>query len=101
MKETIDRNEQVYWVCPLIEESEKIDLRDITEAHAWLKRAVVRRLLDQLVRRQDVTHRAKAYTTSRPRARKRLVLRYASHIGSMRVGLAICGGSWVQMRGCA
>jgi ATP-dependent DNA helicase RecG len=31
---------QVYWVCPLVEESEHIDLRDATETHATLTAAL-------------------------------------------------------------
>ncbi|MGB3070532.1 MAG: ATP-dependent DNA helicase RecG [Ottowia sp.] len=32
----IDEGRQVYWVCPLIEESEALDLRNATETHAEL-----------------------------------------------------------------
>jgi ATP-dependent DNA helicase RecG len=31
---------QAYWVCPLVEESEKVDLADVTEAYAFLRDAV-------------------------------------------------------------
>ena len=31
---------QVYWVCPLIEESEALDLRDATQAHATISAAL-------------------------------------------------------------
>lgn len=34
--EAVARGSQVYWVCPLIEESEKLDLQNATETHAQL-----------------------------------------------------------------
>jgi len=36
----VARGRQVYWVCPLIEESEAVDLRNATEAHAQLSVAL-------------------------------------------------------------
>ena len=36
----IDAGRQVYWVCPLIEESEALDLRNATETHAELSAAL-------------------------------------------------------------
>jgi ATP-dependent DNA helicase RecG len=36
IREEIARGRQVYWVCPLIEESEKLDLQNATETHAQL-----------------------------------------------------------------
>jgi len=36
----VARGRQVYWVCPLIEESEAIDLRNATETHAQLSEAL-------------------------------------------------------------
>ena len=36
----IDQGRQVYWVCPLIEESEALDLRNATETHAELSAAL-------------------------------------------------------------
>jgi ATP-dependent DNA helicase RecG len=36
----IARGRQVYWVCPLIEESEALDLRNATETHAQLANAL-------------------------------------------------------------
>lgn len=38
--EEVARGRQVYWVCPLIEESEKVDLQNATETHAQLVAAV-------------------------------------------------------------
>jgi ATP-dependent DNA helicase RecG len=37
MKIQVGRGHQVYWVCPLIEESEAIDLANATEVHAMLQ----------------------------------------------------------------
>ena len=36
----VAKGRQVYWVCPLIEESEHIDLQNATEAHAQLSAAL-------------------------------------------------------------
>lgn len=36
LKAVLQRGEQAYWVCPLVEESEEIDLADATSRHAWL-----------------------------------------------------------------
>jgi ATP-dependent DNA helicase RecG len=36
----VGRGRQVYWVCPLIEESEHIDLQNATETHAQLSAAL-------------------------------------------------------------
>jgi ATP-dependent DNA helicase RecG len=38
LRAALDEGRQAYWVCPLVEESEKIDLADVTEAAAWLRR---------------------------------------------------------------
>ncbi|MEC9458688.1 MAG: ATP-dependent DNA helicase RecG, partial [Pseudomonadota bacterium] len=38
LKKTIDNNNQVYWVCPLIEESEKIDLAAAEKRYESLKK---------------------------------------------------------------
>ena len=38
--EQVTRGRQVYWVCPLIEESESLDLQNATEAHAQLAAAL-------------------------------------------------------------
>ena len=38
--EEVSRGRQVYWVCPLIEESEHIDLQNATETHAQLSAAL-------------------------------------------------------------
>jgi ATP-dependent DNA helicase RecG len=36
IRDEVAQGKQVYWVCPLIEESEALDLRNATEAHAEL-----------------------------------------------------------------
>jgi ATP-dependent DNA helicase RecG len=43
----IDAGRQVYWVCPLIEESEMIDLTNATETHAELSAALQGRVQGQ------------------------------------------------------
>jgi ATP-dependent DNA helicase RecG len=40
--EQVELGRQVYWVCPLIEESEAVDLRNATETHAQLAKALPR-----------------------------------------------------------
>jgi ATP-dependent DNA helicase RecG len=37
LREALDDDRQAYWVCPLVEESEKIDLADVTEAADFLR----------------------------------------------------------------
>jgi ATP-dependent DNA helicase RecG len=36
IRDEVDKGRQVYWVCPLIEESEALDLQNATETHARL-----------------------------------------------------------------
>jgi ATP-dependent DNA helicase RecG len=36
LRSVLERGEQAYWVCPLVEESEDIDLADATSRHLWL-----------------------------------------------------------------
>ena len=40
IRDEVGRGAQVYWVCPLIEESEKLDLQNATETHAQLSAAL-------------------------------------------------------------
>ncbi|XHS79522.1 ATP-dependent DNA helicase RecG [Burkholderiaceae bacterium UC74_6] len=40
IRDEVEKGAQVYWVCPLIEESEAIDLRNATETHAELSAAL-------------------------------------------------------------
>jgi ATP-dependent DNA helicase RecG len=36
LRAVLERGEQAYWVCPLVEESEEVDLADATSRHLWL-----------------------------------------------------------------
>jgi ATP-dependent DNA helicase RecG len=38
LRAALAQGRQAYWVCPLVEESEKVDLADVTEAADWLAR---------------------------------------------------------------
>jgi ATP-dependent DNA helicase RecG len=49
---------QVYWVCPLIEESETLDLQNATEAHAQLSAALPGRLVGLLHGRMPPAEKA-------------------------------------------
>jgi ATP-dependent DNA helicase RecG len=40
IRDEVERGRQVYWVCPLIEESEALDLRNATETHQQLVEAL-------------------------------------------------------------
>jgi len=40
IRDEVARGRQVYWVCPLIEESESLDLQNVTEAHQRLSQAL-------------------------------------------------------------
>jgi ATP-dependent DNA helicase RecG len=40
IRDEVERGRQVYWVCPLIEESEAFDLQNATETHAQLSAAL-------------------------------------------------------------
>jgi len=40
IRDEVAQGKQVYWVCPLIEESEALDLRNATETHAQLNAAL-------------------------------------------------------------
>jgi len=40
IRDQITQGRQIYWVCPLIEESEALDLRNATETHAQLSEAL-------------------------------------------------------------
>ena len=37
LQRVISAGDQIYWVCPLVEESEKLDLAAADQRHAWLK----------------------------------------------------------------
>ena len=40
LRRAVGEGRQAYWVCPLVEESEKVDLADVTEAAAFLREAL-------------------------------------------------------------
>ncbi len=40
IRDEVAQGRQVYWVCPLVEESEELDLRDATQTHATLADAL-------------------------------------------------------------
>jgi ATP-dependent DNA helicase RecG len=48
IRDEAERGRQVYWVCPLIEESEALDLRNATETHAQLSAALPGRMVGLL-----------------------------------------------------
>ena len=43
IRDEVAQGRQVYWVCPLIEESEALDLQNATETHAAAERGAARR----------------------------------------------------------
>jgi len=45
IKRKINNNEKIYWVCPLIEESEEIDLKAATERYLQLKKIFKNKIL--------------------------------------------------------
>ena len=52
------QGQQVYWVCPLIEESETLDLQNATAAHAHLSEALPGRLVGLLHGRMPAAEKA-------------------------------------------
>ncbi len=48
IRDEVARGRQVYWVCPLVEESEHLDLQNATQAHAELSAALPARLVGLL-----------------------------------------------------
>jgi ATP-dependent DNA helicase RecG len=53
----IAQGRQIYWVCPLIEESEALDLRNATETHAALSEALPGVLIGLLHSRMPVAEK--------------------------------------------
>ena len=47
-RDEVARGRQVYWVCPLIDESEKLDLKNATETHRQLCEALPERMIGLL-----------------------------------------------------
>ena len=54
----VAQGRQVYWVCPLIEESEKLDLQNATETHAQLGAALAGRMVGLLHGRMPPAEKA-------------------------------------------
>lgn len=48
IREAAAHGQQAYWVCPLIEESETLDLQNATETHAYLTEALPGRMVGLL-----------------------------------------------------
>ncbi|WP_395139580.1 ATP-dependent DNA helicase RecG [Schlegelella aquatica] len=58
IREEVARGRQVYWVCPLIEESEVLDLQNATETHAQLSQALPDRMVGLLHGRMPAAEKA-------------------------------------------
>ncbi len=60
IRDEVARGRQVYWVCPLIEESETLDLQDATEAHQQLSAALPGRSVGLVHGRMPAAEKAAA-----------------------------------------
>jgi ATP-dependent DNA helicase RecG len=58
IRDEIEHGKQVYWVCPLVEESEALELRDATATHQQLTAALPGRLVGLLHGRMPATEKA-------------------------------------------
>jgi ATP-dependent DNA helicase RecG len=58
IREAVAAGRQVYWVCPLVEESEHLDLRNATETHAQLGAALPGTLIGLLHGRMAAAEKA-------------------------------------------
>ncbi|MEO5696400.1 MAG: ATP-dependent DNA helicase RecG [Burkholderiaceae bacterium] len=58
IRDDVDRGMQAYWVCPLIEESETLDLRNATETHQHLGAALPGRMVGLLHGRMPAVEKA-------------------------------------------
>jgi ATP-dependent DNA helicase RecG len=58
IRDEVAQGKQVYWVCPLVEESEALDLRNATETHAQLRDALPGRAVGLLHGRMAGTEKA-------------------------------------------
>ena len=56
--DAVAEGRQVYWVCPLIEESEALDLKNATETHAELSAALPERMIGLLHGRMPPAEKA-------------------------------------------
>jgi ATP-dependent DNA helicase RecG len=58
IRDEIERGKQVYWVCPLVEESEALELRDATATHQQLTAALPGKLVGLLHGRMPAAEKA-------------------------------------------
>src|SRR5580765_6148943 len=58
IRDAVAQGRQVYWVCPLIEESETLDLQNATETHAHLSAALPGRVVGLLHGRMKASEKA-------------------------------------------
>jgi ATP-dependent DNA helicase RecG len=58
IRDEVALGRQVYWVCPLIEESETVDLKNATETHATLSQALPGRMVGLLHGRMPSAEKA-------------------------------------------
>ncbi|HEY2925716.1 ATP-dependent DNA helicase RecG [Piscinibacter sp.] len=58
IRDEVAQGKQVYWVCPLIEESEKLDLQNATATHQQLSAALPGRMVGLLHGRMPATEKA-------------------------------------------
>ncbi|MES2100083.1 MAG: ATP-dependent DNA helicase RecG [Pseudomonadota bacterium] len=58
IRDAVAQGRQVYWVCPLIEESETLDLQNATETHAHLTEALPGRVVGLLHGRMKAAEKA-------------------------------------------
>lgn len=66
IRDAVGQGQQVYWVCPLIEESETLDLQNATETHQHLSAALPGRVVGLLHGRMKAAEKAavmQAFTT--------------------------------------
>jgi ATP-dependent DNA helicase RecG len=58
IRDEVDQGKQVYWVCPLVEESEALELRDATATHQQLSAALPGRAVGLLHGRMAAAEKA-------------------------------------------
>ena len=58
IRDEVERGRQVYWVCPLVEESEHVDLQNATATHAELSAALPDRMVGLLHGRMPAAAKA-------------------------------------------
>jgi ATP-dependent DNA helicase RecG len=58
IRDEVAQRRQVYWVCPLIDESEKLDLKNATQTHQQLSEALPDRMVGLLHSRMPAAEKA-------------------------------------------